>query len=149
MKRREALKILPLSIAGMGMVPKNAGAFARTPAPTEMPAGSQTLKASLTAEIKPHNGAPTLFLNGRPTFAAIYWVAAPEKDSWDFAEQARRNADAGIHIYAFDPHPRLSGRNRPHRRMGQGRIVDVLALRRLQRADAAAFPRLAPLEIPG
>jgi hypothetical protein len=102
MKRREALKMLPLSIAGMEIFPKTAAAFSQNPAPPERRAGSPTLKASLTAEIKPHNGAPTLFLNGRPTFAAISWVGAPETDRWAFAEQARRNADAGIHIYAFD-----------------------------------------------
>jgi hypothetical protein len=43
-----------------------------------------------------------LFVDSHPTFAAIYWVSAPEPGGWDFSEQARRNADAGIHIYAFD-----------------------------------------------
>ncbi|MEW5902351.1 MAG: beta-galactosidase, partial [Acidobacteriota bacterium] len=70
-------------------------------APRSGPSSRET-RTLLTAEVKLHNGAPALFLNGRPAFTGIYWVSSPEKDGWDFAEQARRNAGAGIHIYAFD-----------------------------------------------
>jgi hypothetical protein len=53
-------------------------------------------------EVKPHNGSPALFLDGRPVFAAINWVSGPAPDKWDFERQARKSAAAGIHIYAFD-----------------------------------------------
>lgn len=56
----------------------------------------------LRAEVKIHNRGPALFLNGRPTFPAIWWVSAPTPDKWDFSRQARRSDETGIHIYAFD-----------------------------------------------
>src|SRR4030065_1778164 len=88
MKRRGVLHVLPLSVASLRLF-----GVAQPGRPTNSP---------LLAQVKPHNGAPTLLLNGRPTFTGIYWVSGPDPDRWDFADQARRNADAGIHIYAFD-----------------------------------------------
>jgi len=107
MKRREILKILPISLAGARVL---AAAASRQPAAAGAPAspfgGSRPFAAGrpalLTAEIGPHNGAPALFLNGRPAFPGMYWVMAPEPGRWDYADHARRNAGAGIHIYAFD-----------------------------------------------
>ena len=32
----------------------------------------------LSAEIKMHNGAPTLFLDGRPVFYGAWWVSPPQ-----------------------------------------------------------------------
>ena len=107
MKRREVLQVLPLSVASLRLFGRAPGPLPSMrdpgktaglrPTKTEPPKG-----APLLAQVKVHNGTPTLFLNGRPSFPAIYWVSGPEPDRWDFAEQARRNSDAGIHIYAFD-----------------------------------------------
>lgn len=100
MKRREVLKIFPLSLAASGILAgKNTLDFSS--APPSANAGQKS-RHPLMAEIKFYNGTPTLFLNGKPAFAGIYWVSAPEPERWDFAEQAKRNSDAGIHIYAFD-----------------------------------------------
>ncbi len=107
MKRREVLEVLPLSVASLKL-------FGHEPALSSLkhdtgkaanlrPTSAENPKDTpLLAQVQIHNGAPTLFLNGRPSFPGIYWVSGPEPDRWDFAEQARRNADAGIHIYAFD-----------------------------------------------
>ena len=107
MKRREVLKFLPLSAASLGLfrekstAPAGATGLGKVPGFPEARSG-HLAEHSLLAEVKLHNGTPTLFLNGRPSFPGIYWVPAPESGKWDFAEQARRNADTGIHIYAFD-----------------------------------------------
>jgi hypothetical protein len=59
-----------------------------------------------TAEIKPHNGAPTLFLDGKPAFYGTWWVSPPTVEGWVAADVARKNAaETGIHIYAFDVGP--------------------------------------------
>jgi len=95
MKRRDVLKIAPLTVLGL------AGRESR-------PAGSLPLfTAALAggvsrAEIRPFNGSPALFLDGKPVFPAINWVSGPKPDAWEFEEQARLSADTGIHIYAFD-----------------------------------------------
>ncbi len=107
MRRREVLQILPLTAASARLFGRESASplakrdsdktvripAAQTGRPPDLP---------LLAEVKFHNGTPTLFLNGRPTFSSIYWVSAPERDAWEFADEARRNAEAGIHIYAFD-----------------------------------------------
>jgi len=107
MKRREVLQVLPLSVASLRLLGREPGPplskidSGKTAGPRPSQTGHPT-DTPLLAQVKIHNGAPTLFLNGRPSFPGIYWVSGPEPDRWDFAEQARRNADAGIHIYAFD-----------------------------------------------
>ncbi len=102
MKRREVLRALPLTVAGMGFLAKE-NALPFGPPPVRKPGVLSAEETPvLLARIASHNGVPTLFLNDCPAFASIYWVSAPERDKWDFAEQARRSADAGIHIYAFD-----------------------------------------------
>jgi hypothetical protein len=102
MKRRDILRAMPLSVAGIAILAKE-GLFSTLPSlPNEPASGPQKRETTLVVRVGFHNGAPTLFLDGRPTFPSIYWVSSPEREKWDFAEQARRNADAGIHIYAFD-----------------------------------------------
>ena len=100
MKRREVLRFLPLSLAGMKLLAKDANPSFGPPSLSDLSPLKQ--KEVLATEVRIHNGTPTLFLNGQPAFAGISWVAAPEKGKWALAEQAKRNADAGIHIYAFD-----------------------------------------------
>ena len=61
------------------------------------------LKSPPYAEIKTHNGTPTLFLDGKPTFYGVWWCSAPEEDGWRNEGFAKENAQAaGIHFYAFD-----------------------------------------------
>ena len=94
MKRRDALKLIPLSLAGMTKL--------RGKPQVASTAGTNQGGHSIVAEVKLHQGTPTLFLDGRPVFAGIYWVATPATDKWVNADQARRAAEAGIHIYAFE-----------------------------------------------
>jgi hypothetical protein len=102
MKRREVLRILPLSVSALHAFSGTRAPSSPSPILAEPDAPPMGGRGPLAAEVRFHNGAPALFLNGRPAFAGIYWVPAPEKDRWDFAEQAKRNSEAGIHIYAFD-----------------------------------------------
>ena len=39
-----------------------------------------TQNTTPTAEIKLHNGAPTLFLDGEPEFLSTLWVVRPAAD---------------------------------------------------------------------
>jgi beta-galactosidase len=106
MKRRDILTIVPWAAAGAVSMGKNSNRlfpFVRVEsgqgsaaAPAPEPFG-----VSL-AEVRPHNGSPALFLDGKPVFAAINWVSGPTPDKWDFEEQAGKSAGTGIHIYAFD-----------------------------------------------
>ena len=94
MHRRDVLKVLPLSIAGItelvGMGPRGSGDTAE-------------IKSSrLVAQVRSHNGTPTLFLNGEPVFAGMCWVSTPSTEGWRDSEHARAVAKAGIHIYSFD-----------------------------------------------
>jgi hypothetical protein len=95
MKRRDVLKIAPLTMLGIAGNTSGLGnaLFPSRPGPN---AGVGR------AEVRPFNGSPALFLDGKPVFAAINWVSGPQADRWDFEEQARRSAETGIHIYAFD-----------------------------------------------
>ena len=107
MKRREVLQILPISVGSLKLLGYEPGSLLGKVDPGKalgIPAAQtgRSADSPLLAQVKSHNGAPTLFLNGRPTFPGIFWVSGPEPDRWDYAEQARRNAGAGIHIYAFD-----------------------------------------------
>jgi len=63
----------------------------------------QTSESDTQYQILPHNGAPALFIKGKPVFYSTWWCSAPEKDQWVRADFARKNAaETGIHIYAFD-----------------------------------------------
>ena len=56
----------------------------------------------MTARVSLHNGTPTCFLDGKPTFLGYMWCRGPGLDGWEAADAARLYAEAGIHIYAFD-----------------------------------------------
>ena len=94
MKRRDVLKIAPLSMLGA------AGAGSRRFGPSLL-AGPEAAGVG-RAEVRPWHGSPALVLDGKPVFPAINWVPAPQPDKWEFEEQARRSAETGIHVYAFD-----------------------------------------------
>ncbi|HTY38491.1 MAG TPA: hypothetical protein VMH23_15340 [Bacteroidota bacterium] len=67
-------------------------------------AGSDPFKNGFaSAEIRLHNGAPTLFLDGKPLFYGTWWVSPPTQEGWAAFDIAKKNAaESGIHIYAFD-----------------------------------------------
>ncbi len=110
MKRREVLKMAPLAAAGTvtgrisGRLFPPSTADAAGHLVEAGPEGSPSPGAAgiASAEVRPHNGSPALWLDGRPVFPAINWVSGPAPDKWDFEERARRSAAAGLHIYAFD-----------------------------------------------
>jgi len=94
MQRRDVLKMIPLSLAGMTELPAMGQGGRREPASMEA--------KPLVAQVKQYNGTPTLFLNGEPTFAGMCWVTTPSTEGWRDAENAPAVAKAGIHIYSFD-----------------------------------------------
>lgn len=55
-----------------------------------------------TAHIKPHNGAPTLFLDGAPVFASMHWLSAGlgEDGNHQNSDAIRAFAAAGVHLNA-------------------------------------------------
>jgi hypothetical protein len=60
-------------------------------------------KSNYSAQIKLHNGTPTLFVDGKPAFYGAWWCSAPQVDSWANAGLGSDYAqETGIHIYAFD-----------------------------------------------
>jgi hypothetical protein len=64
---------------------------------------SQAVKPGRLYKVASHNGTPTLFIDGKPTFYGTWWTAAPGEDHWSRSDFARNNAaETGIHIYAFD-----------------------------------------------
>ncbi|MCS7222152.1 MAG: beta-galactosidase [Anaerolineae bacterium] len=56
----------------------------------------------MTAQIKAHNGTPTLFLDGTPTFYGLMWGNPPGLDEYPLKECARYFSEAGIHLFTFD-----------------------------------------------
>jgi len=59
--------------------------------------------ASFLYQIKQYNGAPTLFINGSPSFYGTYWLNAPTNEGWIRSDFARKDApETDVHIYAFD-----------------------------------------------
>ena len=104
MKRRDVLRMAPLAAAG-AVAGGNMRDLLLPPmgeAAGPEPAKGQAKFGVAAAEVKPHNGSPALWLDGKPVFPAINWVSGPTPDKWDFVEQARKSAATGIHIYAFD-----------------------------------------------
>ncbi len=99
MKRRDVLRMAPLSLLGWqksaGIRPGGIGGkigVLSTSGSSRTEAGGAK-QAAFAAEVKLHNGAPALFLDGKPVFAAINWVSCPRRDkAWEFDEQARQNA---------------------------------------------------------
>ena len=94
MHRREALKALPITIAGVGEITaKGIRSWRLSPVSEGQP---------LIAEVRTYQGTPTLFLNGKPIFAGMCWIDPPLAEGWSQAADARGVGEAGIHIYAFD-----------------------------------------------
>lgn len=56
----------------------------------------------MPAHVRAHNGAPTLFLDGKPVFDALMWGVPPAPDGYLLAECARQYAAAGVHFHTFD-----------------------------------------------
>ena len=56
----------------------------------------------MIAEVKQHNGTPTLFMDGKPVFASYLWHSGPTREGYEPAPVAKLYAEAGIHYYAFD-----------------------------------------------
>jgi hypothetical protein len=94
MKRRDVLKMIPLSIAGITELAGPGKVSWAEPAGM----GSKPL----VAQVRSYKGTPTLFLNNEPSFAGMCWVDTPTIEGWKDAEYARGIAKAGIHIYSFD-----------------------------------------------
>jgi hypothetical protein len=70
------------------------------------PAAAGEFRSPLPAEVRVYNGAPTVFLAGRPVFYGAWWGSPPRTDGWDQAGFAASEAAAvGIHVYAFDIGP--------------------------------------------
>ncbi len=57
---------------------------------------------AVTAEVKSHTGAPTLFIDGQPAFPGSFWVSTPTTAKWESAESSRAAAASGIHTYAVE-----------------------------------------------
>jgi len=61
-----------------------------------------------TASVQLHNGAPTLFIDGRPTFGAVHWIPDPPTEGEWFAEPfVRQFAEAGVHLIHFSVGTRI------------------------------------------
>lgn len=86
MKRRSFIKNVPLALSSLAGIQ----------------AMAKRNSSGAAAEVRLHHGTPTLFLNGEPVFAGIYWVSAPTPTGWEFSSGARQSRQTGIHIYAFD-----------------------------------------------
>ena len=58
----------------------------------------------MTAQIRFHNGTPTLFLDGKPVFGGILAGGLPERDpsAYPYGEIAKYYAAAGVHIYSSE-----------------------------------------------
>jgi hypothetical protein len=96
MKRRDVLKIAPVSILGLTAA---GGGWRRA---FRLASAEPNTSGVGRAEVGLIRGRPALLLDGRPVFAAINWVSGPQPGQWDFEGQARCSTETGIHIYAFD-----------------------------------------------
>jgi hypothetical protein len=56
----------------------------------------------MAIRVAEHNGAPALFINDRPVFAGYLWESAPGAEGYPGEAVARRYAEAGIHLHAFE-----------------------------------------------
>ena len=50
----------------------------------------------MTAEMRLHNGTPTCFLDGKPTFLGYMWCGGPSAEGWAAAEAAKIYAEAEL-----------------------------------------------------
>ncbi len=57
----------------------------------------------MASNVRDHHGSPALFIDGKPVFAAYLWTGTPGVGEWPGnGPVARRFAEAGVHLYAFD-----------------------------------------------
>jgi hypothetical protein len=56
----------------------------------------------MKAEVRKHNGTPTLYLDDRPVFAGIMCGIDPRSEPFSGAQAVQCYAGAGVHIYTFD-----------------------------------------------
>jgi hypothetical protein len=54
-------------------------------------------------EVREHDGAPTIFLNGQPNSAMVYMTY------WPLARHFRQFGEAGVHLYSFSSTPTEAG----------------------------------------
>ncbi len=102
MKRRDLIKLVPISMIGY--------------AASSLKSGStlwESDSSDVYAQIKLHRGTPTLFLDGQPVHYSGMWVTTPSPNHWGHADwsaehpingnsdTAQRTARTGTHIYAF------------------------------------------------
>jgi hypothetical protein len=91
----------------------------------------------MKAHVRPHNGTPTLFLNGQPAYANIHLIGGldPTPEGWAITEDAiRRYAANDIHIYSIDAAgdewygPRLADPDQFDYTPTAGRLQKILAV---------------------
>jgi len=69
----------------------------------EIPSQKRIGRSLFSYQIREYNGAPALYIDGKPVFYGMWWLTAPEEDQWIRADFVGENAEeTGIHIYAFD-----------------------------------------------
>ena len=103
MNRRNALKAVPLAVTGATVL-----------ADADQAQATENDVSTPYAEIRQHNGAPTLFLKGQPMFFSALWVTTPTPEHWgstkesypwpldgDFDNAQRTAAETNTHIYTF------------------------------------------------
>ena len=57
----------------------------------------------MKAQLRNHNGTPTVFLDGAPAFFGCHLVGSMDpKNPKEHQEIARKYAQAGVHIYSVD-----------------------------------------------
>src|SRR5438105_71113 len=56
----------------------------------------------MRAQVKQHNGTPTLFLDGQPVFGSHQWLSShPGSNGFPGADCVRQFGQAGVHLYAL------------------------------------------------
>jgi hypothetical protein len=91
-----------------------------------------------SAHVRPHNGTPTLFLDGEPVFAAMHWLAGGFDPDGSFQNDyaVREFARAGLHMNAVGIAPAWCGASAP-----ATPDADLAEAGRLLRAVLAADPQ--------
>ena len=91
------------------------------------------------AEVRNHNGTPTLFLDGVPVFGSMHWLTAglDETGQHPNAAAIREFAKVGIHLNAITIVPSWCG---PQPVPAQAEFTDIIAqLRKVLEADPQAL----------
>ena len=91
-----------------------------------------------SAHVHPHNGTPTLFLNGEPVYAAMHWLAGgfDPDGSYQNDYAVREFARSGVHMNAVGIAPAWCGAVAP-----STPDADLEEAGRLLRAVLAADPQ--------